>query len=869
VWVEGEKPAQHSMHRHPWWYDQVKRDSLSGGDFISNFDKDKAGEASYRFEVPEAGDYMLWVHGNPVKSRLLYAINGSTLAEIDLTGPHLEPINIAADNKPDLRFVAWIRVGSVRLKQGANEIAFRMQGELSNHGLLDCFVLSNEPFTPHGITKPDQMGKAALELQESNQGWFAFKPQEDKFRTDSGIDLRFLNESFAGEKGRIIAKEGRFRHATTGEPVRFWAVNGPPGELTGEPLSQCAKMLAKRGVNLVRVHGAVFDTKTGEPDLKRMEHLREIVSAMCTEGIYSHLSIYFPLWFTPNPGLEWLDGYDGKKHPFSALYFNSHFEAKYRDWWQLLLTQKSAVTGKALLDEPALMSVEILNEDSYFFWTFSEANIPDPQLRILETQFGGWLGKKYGSPDKALDAWKTARLARDAPEANRIAFRPLWSIFSERTARDQDTAAFLLESQRNFYQRTCDHLRQLGFKGLVTCSNWTTANAEILGPLEKYSCTAGDFIDRHGYFSCLHKGDNAAWSLRDGHTYMDRSALRFDPEEPGKAKAFNHPAMDIHYNQRPSMLSETAFNRPNRYRSEAPLFYAAYGALQGSDCIVHFALDGVRWDVKPQFWMQPWTLTAPSQMGQFPAAALIYRRGLVAEGTVLADLRLKLSDLLALKGTPLPQDAAFDELRLADVPQGPELKPGNRIDPLIHFAGRTSVVIDTQGGPAHLAPLGGLIDRAKKTVRSCTGQLTLDYGLGLLTVNAPQAQGAVGALNSATTLTTRDMEFESSLELGAFIAVALDGQPLSHSKRILLQVMSEEKNSGFQTCKEGAVNRIVSVGRNPWLVKAIKGTVRFKRPDAAQLRVTALDGNGDALRPFGNASEIRLSPDTLYYLIGK
>ena len=81
--------------------------------------------------------------------------------------------------------------------------------------------------------------------------------------------------------------------------------------------------------------------------------------------------------------------------------------------------------------------------------------------------------------------------------------------------------------------------------------------------------------------------------------------------------------------------------------------------------------------------------------------------------------------------------------------------------------------------------------------------------------------------------------------------------------------MSEEKNSGFQTCKEGAVNRIVSVGRNPWLVKAIKGTVRFKRPDAAQLRVTALDGNGDALRPFGNASEIRLSPDTLYYLIGK
>ena len=794
VWVEGEKPSQHSMHRHPWWYDQVKREPLSGGDFISNFDKDKAGEASY-----------------PV----------------------------------------------------------RMQGELSNHRLLDCFVLANEPFTPQGIAKPGQAGKTTVEQQEASRGWFGFNPPEDKFRSDSGIDLRFLNEAFAGEKGRIVAKEGRFLHAATCEPVRFWAVNGPPNELTGEPLRQCARMLAKRGVNLVRVHGAVFDPKTGEPNQKRMEQLRETVAAMRAEGIYTHLSIYFPLWFTPTPGLDWLDGYDGKKHPFAALYFNGGFEAKYYDWWRLLLTQKGEATGKALLDEPALMSIEILNEDSYFFWTFSEANIPDPQMRLLEAQFGVWLGRKYGSPAKALEAWKSRRLARDAPDEGRIAFRPLWNIFSEKTPRDQDTVAFLLDSQRGFYERACNHLRQLGFKGLITCSNWTTASADILGPLEKYSYTAGDFIDRHGYFGCLHKGDNAAWSLRDGHTYRDRSALRFDPEEPGKAKSFNNPVMDVHYNNRPSMLSETTFNRPNRYRSEAPLFYAVYGALQGSDGIVHFALDGSRWDVKPQFWMQPWTLMSPTQMGQFPAAALIYRRGLVSEGTLLADLRLKLGDLVALKGTPLPQDAAFDELRLADVPKGTELKPGNRIDPLIHFAGRTSVEIDGQGGPAHLAPLGALINRAKKTVRSSTGQIALDYGQGLLTINAPQAQGAVGALNSAATLKTGDLEIESAMELGALIAVALDGAPLSKSSRILLQVMSEEKNSDFLARKEGDLSRIVSVGRNPWLVKAMQGTVRFTRPDAARLTVTALDINGDAMRQLGNASDIRLAPDIVYYLIRK
>ena len=54
IWVEGEKPTSSTMHRHPYWYDQVKRDQLSGGDLISNF-HDQPGEAFYRFTAPSAG----------------------------------------------------------------------------------------------------------------------------------------------------------------------------------------------------------------------------------------------------------------------------------------------------------------------------------------------------------------------------------------------------------------------------------------------------------------------------------------------------------------------------------------------------------------------------------------------------------------------------------------------------------------------------------------------------------------------------------------------------------------------------------------------------------------------------------------------
>jgi hypothetical protein len=54
--------------------------------------------------------------------------------------------------------------------------------------------------------------------------------------------------------------------------------------------------------------------------------------------------------------------------------------------------------------------------------------------------------------------------------------------------------------------------------------------------------------------------------------------------------------------------------------------------LQASDAIVHFAFDGDRWSMKPGFFMQPWTLATPAMLGQFPAAALLNRKALVAPG---------------------------------------------------------------------------------------------------------------------------------------------------------------------------------------------------------------------------------------------
>ena len=353
----------------------------------------------------------------------------------------------------------------------------------------------------------------------------------------------------------------------------------------------------------------------------------------------------------------------------------------------------------------------------------------------------------------------------------------------------------------------------------------------------------------------------------DTHTSI-AVRLRFDGEEPGGGKQFVHPAMDVKYDGLPSMISETTWNRPNRYRSEAPLYLAVYGALQGSNAIVHFAQDSATWTVKPGFFMQPWTLMSPAMMGQFPAAALIYRQRLVEPGDLLAEVNLTLDSLFDLQGTPLPQDAAFDELRLKDVPQGTTLKSGNVIDPLIHYAGRTAVNFVTQPKASRIESFSKYIDRDKQTVMSSTRQVLLDYGKGVLSVNAPAAQAVSGALSAAGRVALRDIEIESSLDLGHIVVVSLDEKPLNQSRKMLLQVMSEEKANKFRTTTlADGVKRIDNIGQDPWLFRQLQGAVRLKRDDACQLKVTALDFNGYANKVIGTADKITLRGDTVYYLI--
>jgi hypothetical protein len=238
----------------------------------------------------------------------------------------------------------------------------------------------------------------------------------------------------------------------------------------------------------------------------------------------------------------------------------------------------------------------------------------------------------------------------------------------------------------------------------------------------------------------------------------------------------------------------------------------------------------------------------------------------VSEGKLAANVILSLEDAFALKGAKLSQKQNLDALREADV-KGDETSSGG-IDPLIHFVGRTNLSIGQAGAKKGLADLSKHIDRKNQIVTSNSGELMLDYGKGLLKIDAPGAQGVSGNLKTAGKIALSSLTVESNLELAQIVAVTLDGKPLAQASKILLQVMTEEKPTGFTFDEIGnGLKKITNLGNDPWLFKEPEGIVWMKFPDAATMKVTALDLNGYPVKEMGSAEEIRLDPKTVYYLL--
>ena len=429
LWVEAEKPARSSTHRNAW-FDDVDAAELSGGAQIANFSEvnQPGGWAEYDVTMPTHGEYRFWLRANPC-SGLLYTVNGSGWSKLDTDAISKEDraqqrtkgyvsraqqrTNVAADGTHDARFMTWYDLGKVTLAEGKNNIRFSLGGEQSNtkrFAAIDCFVLSKGQFTPNFQYKPGEksIARPALKTEDS----WAFAPKRDSFSTQALLDLRSLNEKFAGEHGFIsLSPDGNHFIRGDGQPIRFWGGTTVAQHVNRrrkdqEFLSHHAHFLAKRGVNVVRLHFAIEPKEEGSSvtdiDENELDEIYRNVAAMRQFGIYTTIS---PFWGSnAHPRKSWGIADAGNGNCTGLLFFDQALQRGYKAWLRRIYTTVNPYTGIPLAKDPAVALIQTQNEDSLLFWTMQ--SIKGKAYKDLCRLYGRWALKKYGSTEKLQETWR-------------------------------------------------------------------------------------------------------------------------------------------------------------------------------------------------------------------------------------------------------------------------------------------------------------------------------------------------------------------------------------------------------------------------------------------------------------------------------
>jgi hypothetical protein len=260
-------------------------------------------------------------------------------------------------------------------------------------------------------------------------------------------------------------------------------------------------------------------------------------------------------------------------------------------------------------------------------------------------------------------------------------------------------------------------------------------------------------------------------------------------------------------------------------------------------------------------------------MGQWPAAALLYRSGDVKEGEPVVYESRSLQDLWDRRTPIVAEDAGYDPNRdRENFSRTSNIKTG--VNPLAYLVG--PVLTKYGGDPAQskTVNLNEFADAEGKKVKSITGELELDYKNGLCLLNAPKAQGVTGFLKKVGTFKLGDATISSGNDYATVLVVSMDDKNLKESGKILVQVGTVARPTGWKTkpveVDKKAGEEIVSYGKAPWQI--VKSDVTISVGNRTLKTAHVLNPNGMSvatipLKEVDGAKQFRFPEDALYVLL--
>lgn len=726
---------------------------------------------------------------------------------------------------------------------------------------------------------------AEVPLDDSNS--WPFSQPADTFTNDALLDLRSLNEKQSGQSGFIsLSLDKNDFVRGDGEPIRFWAVGTDAYKFTDKEMNEHCRWLAKIGVNLARLHVTVCVKKEGaqisDVNQEIIDGCHRFIKAAKDNGIYVLISPYYAHFDIPESwGVE-----GGKQHAVGLIFFNSKVQQAYKKWTRTFYTSVNPHTGLPIAKDPTVAILQIHNEDSLFFWT--SAALIDPQKKKLGKHFADWLGKKHGSLETAFLSWGDAREHEYDDPANGVAgvfdvyfLTQDWKGDMARRIRDQ--TQFLAEFQHQFYADMGSYLRDdLGCRQLLNATNWRTADDPKLKALERHSYHALDIDAENEYVGSdfQHKGGNDGYRIDPGDFLVNESVLP-KPYE----MCTNWTQEEGH----PFIVTETAWKNPNRYQSEGPFLVAAYQSLNGVDAVCWFSCQTPRYEENPlkSFWRigdqlatHKWNHCYPGMMAGFPANALLFRKGYLKQAKPVVIEARPWEDLWNRKAPRISDNETYGDQR-----NPPDLQPGwkpvgdeiNRVAfqiGAVHSklgANSDQTLIDTDS-------LSRLFNPEKGEIHSSTEELVWNYRDEICTMNTPKAQGITGFLKkNGGTFTFTDLTIESQNRYATINVVSLDDRPLGSSEKVLIQVVTVNRLSGYKTKEatfaigkgDKAYNvqgeQIVRIGKPPYRIANTEVCIKIKNPKLT--KATVLDINGYPVKTMTIKNGVVTLPSSAIYTV--
>jgi hypothetical protein len=824
IWVEGESPARSTFQKHGW-YDAVKKDVLSGGDWLSHYGA-QPGEASYAVQVKEGGAYAFWVRCNTLLVTQHYRVDDGEWLPCDLSAEPREEMMISP--KPDHRTLSWNKLGRLTLAPGAHTISFRLTSKIQNHGGIDCFVLANGSFVPTGARRPAPRAPARPE------DWFEVIPDDDPFSPASITDLSGLLPKPAGKFG-FVTRQGD-RLVAGGRPIKFWGcgANVQPSKPRAWQ-EQWARYLAKHGVNMVRQH--TVQEHLGRPpfDAARLDAWDWWCATLKKHGLYMTWSLFYPHAVAREDGYDLFDELPPHGSPdrrSTSGFVTVEPKLQELEWAtvEALLTHRNPYTGLRYVDDPALAVLEIRNEDS-IFWHYPLNDLAQGQkfprhTARLKERWAAWLKARYGTDEKLKEAWGAGARPGDSLSNPSMGIYAAWEMRADGPAQNKrearrmgDWIRFLAEAQRAGYEERERRLRALGFKAVTVTTAWRAGEAAA-DPANLWCDDAMDMIDRHNYFG----GGEGGHSVAEGKVHAETHLAR-----PGSG-ILSSGLYQVE--DKPFSMTEWTQLPPNPWKAEAAPLVAFYGmGLQGWDASYHFLSSrnrlGAGW---PN--LSSYVTDTPHYMGQFPALAFAVHHGHVREGPPVAARRVK-PDAVFQGVDALGQDFSGG---------GHDAKAvrGDLVTPLETLAvGRVTAKVAEALPPSVRADLAASWDREKKVVRSATGELSWDYGRRVVTVATPKTQGIVG-FAGGTVQDLPGVKVEVRTPFVSLLFTPLDDQPLATSKNVLVTAMARDKQTGTEYDETGT--RLLRAGGPPLLMEPVQAQITMKGAPVLEIRVVDLYG---------------------------